>query len=764
MNNDSSRAAGKIPHHDDPSVKKGKNYILAIGIDDYTHHRPLKNAVADATDFAQVMTTRYGFEHLHEPLYNDKATQRNIQKALGKCESLGAHDRLIVFYSGHGWYKKAAKLGYLVPIDAEDDPNTDFIPVDFITSIFRAVEAHHILLIVDCCFGGSFGLERDVTVAMTNKKIGALDAKKSRMVLSSGGVELVSDGLVADNNSPFSKPLIGILTENKAPQMAFSEFFNLLCTKTIWNTNQVPQYKPLQYLGHDDGELALFCTDLESPEERAFNKAMETQSISLLEKFIRDFPTSARKAAIRTILKEKRAALAWAKVENSKHIEDFDEFIDDFPDSPFIATARQKIVDLDAIDVQERVQQQQRDETERARKAEIARQEAEQKARDRQEIARKQREQEAEEQLWRDCQAKRTPSVYLDKFPKGRFAEQAFNLKLDIEAAEKQKRIAEDNARKENDRLAQQHIERKKQEAIAQKNKEEAARKKQQLEEQERQKQALLKQLEPEMIVVKAGAFNREYTYEEEEKTGFLGLSSKKVSKTGTQKVTLTKDFSIGKYQLTVVQFAAFIKDTNHKTDADKDGGSYIWTASAWEKKAGVNWQHDMTGNAHTKSTEHHPVIHVSWNDATAFCDWLSKKLTKKYRLPTEAEWEFAARGGTQSKGYEYSGSNNVDEVAWHYHNSENKTHPVGQKKANELGIHDMSGNVWEWCQDWYADYESTASVTNPTGATTGSDRVYRGGGWGSNPEGCRSADRGNSAPTNRGGSLGFRLAISSLQ
>ena len=101
---DNSRAAGKMPHSNDPSVKRGKNYILAIGIDDYPDHRKLNNAVADATDFAKVMTTRYGFEHLHEPLYNGKATQHNIRKALGKCESLGEHDRLIVFYSGHGWY------------------------------------------------------------------------------------------------------------------------------------------------------------------------------------------------------------------------------------------------------------------------------------------------------------------------------------------------------------------------------------------------------------------------------------------------------------------------------------------------------------------------------------------------------------------------------------------------------------------------------------------------------------------------------------
>ena len=332
--------------HSTQALATGRNYVLVIGIDDYTHHRSLRNAVADANAFVDVMTMRYGFEHLTPPLYNKEATQRNIRKALGKCESLDEHDRLIVFYSGHGWYKTAANLGYLVPSEADDDPNSDFIPINFITDIFRAVKARHVLLVVDCCFGGSFGLERNISVAMTEKKISILDTKRSRMVLSSGGIELVSDGLVADNNSPFTKPLIEILKENQAPQMAFSEFFNLLCKKTIWNADQVPQYKVLQHLGHNDGELALYCTDLQLPEELDYKKAIEMESISLFEKFIRDYPKSEYKPTVRKLLNNKRAELDWEKIKNSRHIEKFDEFIDDYPDSPLANLARQKINEL----------------------------------------------------------------------------------------------------------------------------------------------------------------------------------------------------------------------------------------------------------------------------------------------------------------------------------------------------------------------------------------------------------------------------------
>ena len=113
----------------------------------------------------------------------------------------------------------------------------------------------------------------------------------------------------------------------------------------------------------------------------------------------------------------------------------------------------------------------------------------------------------------------------------------------------------------------------------------------------------------------------------------------------------------------------------------------------------------------------------------------------RKFRLPTDAEWEYAARGGKKSHSYQYSGSNNISDVAWYDGNSGNKTHPVGTKQADELGLYDMTGNVWEWCQDWYG-YYSTGSQTNPQGPSTGFFRVIRGGAWGDSAWGCRSAFR----------------------
>lgn len=154
------------------------------------------------------------------------------------------------------------------------------------------------------------------------------------------------------------------------------------------------------------------------------------------------------------------------------------------------------------------------------------------------------------------------------------------------------------------------------------------------------------------------------------------------------------------------------------------------------------------------------PVENVSWNDCQTFITKLNTATGKRFRLPTEAEWEYAARGGNNSKGYKYSGSNDVGSVAWYDGNSGDKTHPIATKSPNELGIYDMSGNVWEWCQDWYESYCSSAQ-TNPTGPSSGSNRVRRGGSWCCNARNCRSSNRYHYTPSCSRNILGLRLVLS---
>ena len=170
-------------------------------------------------------------------------------------------------------------------------------------------------------------------------------------------------------------------------------------------------------------------------------------------------------------------------------------------------------------------------------------------------------------------------------------------------------------------------------------------------------------------------------------------------------------------------------------------------------------WEAVMGSNPSNFKGSNKPVEEVSWDDCQDFIRKLNQKTGLSFRLPTEAEWEYAARGGNKSRGYKYSGSNNLGDVAWYTDNSGSSTHDVKTKQANELGVYDMSGNVWEWVQDWKGDYSSSAQ-SNPKGPASGSYRVRRGGSWDDSAGLCRVSLRGSRSPGHRGNYLGLRLAL----
>ena len=169
-------------------------------------------------------------------------------------------------------------------------------------------------------------------------------------------------------------------------------------------------------------------------------------------------------------------------------------------------------------------------------------------------------------------------------------------------------------------------------------------------------------------------------------------------------------------------------------------------------------WEAVMGSNPSNLKGDKLPVKGVSWDDCQVFITKLNTMTGQTFRLPTEAEWEYSARGGKKTQGYKYSGSNDISLVAWYEDNSEDAPHEVGTKAANELGIFDMSGNVSEWCQDWFGNYSSEAQ-TNPTGPEMGSFRVYRGGCWQETGRDCRVSMRGGGAQNHSGQDLGLRLA-----
>lgn len=191
-------------------------------------------------------------------------------------------------------------------------------------------------------------------------------------------------------------------------------------------------------------------------------------------------------------------------------------------------------------------------------------------------------------------------------------------------------------------------------------------------------------------------------------------------------------------------------------------------TQSLWQAVVGttINQQRDKANKTYYLygTGDNYPMYYISWDDCQEFVNKLNSLLSSQlggmhFALPTEAQWEYAARGGKKSKGYIFSGSNILESVAWCDYNKGNSIHPVGTKSANELGINDMSGNVWEWCQDWYGSYSSSPQ-TNPTGASSGSNRVMRGGSWINDARACRVSMRIHYAPTFQYNFTGMRLVL----
>ena len=191
-------------------------------------------------------------------------------------------------------------------------------------------------------------------------------------------------------------------------------------------------------------------------------------------------------------------------------------------------------------------------------------------------------------------------------------------------------------------------------------------------------------------------------------------------------------EFYIGKTEVTVAQYRKYSRETGVSMPEEPAWG--------WKDKD--------------------PIVNVNWYDAIDYCDWLSEKLDLNITLPTEAQWEYAARGGNLSKEYKYSGARSPVTTCWYVNNSGYKVNTVATKKPNELGLYDMSGNVWEWCLDWYdSEYYKYSTRENPRGPASGLAKVLRGGSWYDDPSYCRVARRLPNRPEYLYLNRGFRVA-----
>ncbi len=235
------------------------------------------------------------------------------------------------------------------------------------------------------------------------------------------------------------------------------------------------------------------------------------------------------------------------------------------------------------------------------------------------------------------------------------------------------------------------------------------------------------------MVLIKGGGFNMGDTF------GEGAIYENPVHE------VCVDDFYMSKCQVTVGEYREFVNDTGYKTKAEKDSRKHCWD------------------NTKFSQTDKNPVVDITWDDASEYVKWKKKKTGLNYRLPTEAEWEYAARSGGKKENW--AGTINeveLGEYAWYNGNSGRKTHPVGQKESNSLGLYDMSGNVWEWCSDWYVDfYYSNSMKDNPKGPSSGGYRVFRGGSWNDKPWFIRVSSRSWFRPDTRYLLIGFRLVLS---
>ncbi len=276
-----------------------------------------------------------------------------------------------------------------------------------------------------------------------------------------------------------------------------------------------------------------------------------------------------------------------------------------------------------------------------------------------------------------------------------------------------------------------------------------------------------LNMLHENMVFIKGGTFN-------------MGSLNGPEDEKPIHPITVS-DYYLATHEVTVTQFRAFVEETGYKTDAEKATSMVIKEGDKSSSVVIYNWKHDSEGNA---AKDNHPVVNVSWNDANKFCDWMTNKTKLKHRLPTEAEWEYAAGNGAKHTKYSwgnsepsiYLGGNLPDKTAAKYFKWENNsftyftsyddgyttTSPVGSFNANDFCLYDMTGNVLEWCSDWYdSSYYKNSPSKNPSGPNSGKFRVCRGGSWNFYPSMCRITARGMNSPKAGVNNTGFRLAMS---
>ena len=719
------------------SPPRGTNYLLAIAINDYQHCTKLNNAVLDAEVFIEVMTSRYNFEAVNVTFIKDtEATKRRIEQEFFRLiKTITPQDNLIVYFSGHGRHDEHFG-GNWVPVDAgtTDDDWPDYLSNDTIKSYLSKIKSFHTFLIADSCFSGSLFIDKSKEKFSGDRR----DTEPSRWGLTSGKKEIVSDGRPG-THSPFATALLDVLRKADQPP-GVMRICDLVLEKVAANAQQTPMGSPLQVQGHQGGQLVFYFREDEESEWLQLSSSAEG-----CRTYLTKYPEGKYRSLAEEIVAKYQYNKAWqqAKIAGTKYaLLDFER---DFPNSSPVLSGelhRQLVY----IEEEELWAEACQFNTVSAYRMYLTRSVLKNHTAEASAAIKDITEKDHEYIAWEKAKQLNTQAAfetYLKDYPQGTYATRAIRIlgQLWVEAERNQY----------SNPLSKERID---QEPVLAKLNTNALgpAKKEPVTHLKLRWDVTLSIIGLILLVLLGnkiiGLFSTERKSEAESETKLEKISEKIISDLHKSMVFVPG----GEFQM-------------GSNDGDSDekpvhtvalSGFYIGKTEVTQ----AQWWAIMGNNPSAfKNCDKCPVEQVSWDDVQEFIQKLNAKTGKTYRLPTEAEWEYVARGGKNST-YTYAGSDNVEEVAWYDSNAGGKTHRVARKQASELDLYDMSGNLYEWCQDWYDEnYYSKSPSKAPQGPDKGYNRVIRGGSWYNGSADVRVANRNLFLPSDGVDNVGFRLA-----
>lgn len=736
----------------------GEQYLLTIGIDEYLHWPKLECAVRDAKAVRDVLVEQYGFEKKRVvQLYNADATERGITKAFRKLgKTLHAGDSLLIFYAGHGKLDDFTGEGAWVPVEGDRDDDSSWIRCGRIKSYLRGIDARHVFLISDSCFAGDFFRgSRGAPPEISDAYVRDAFRKTSRQALTSGDLEPVVDAGFG-GHSVFTHFLLKELKENTSPYLLPSDLHSRIKGGVSENARQRPKLGTLAGTGGEElGEFVLFregvggsMDDLIARKQEALERlqAMEDQA--------------------------RRAAELAREVESEKQKE-----LDALDSKIKRMQAKLEAGDTGGDALKELVALVRQQEEQDAALKELKRRKAAEERKRSEEIERLRKEQAQQRRKAFDADYADYRYVVDSRVASTAVKQRAWDA---ICKAWSVKGGGEPGALKWN--AAEGRVELTDVGALLVR----------------MPSAGRLRLAGNEWSSVSAGKGLRWSSlpvgsYEvEAEIDGKIVRRTVEVTEKKAADVTITLEPQPGeeqvvdlgggvKLEMVWVPKGSFMMGSPSSEDnRDDDERQHRVTLSEgfWMGKYEVTqeqWAEVMGKNPSHFSGSRNPVEKVSWEDCQAFIQKLNAYTGGRaasragaFSLPTEAQWEYACRAGTTTP-FHYGGR--LDSSMANFDGNypygrarkgqyREQTVRVGSFKPNAWGLYDMHGNVWEWCQDWYDKDYPSGSVTDPSGASSGSGRVLRGGSWHFDAWNCRSAHRYRGTPTRRSDSFGFRLVL----